>query len=136
MTDSPLSARSTPFHFNFADFNSVPLRSNGRKLPRQSENIVRARSSKTPKAARLRPASKAIARDAPPGQDAALRREAPPVAEDKALARETSSGQDSGINRETGQLSLRFANLTLRRLRSRALHYAKLAGLTGKTKLV
>jgi hypothetical protein len=33
MTDSPLSARSTPLHFIFADFNSVPLRSDGLREP-------------------------------------------------------------------------------------------------------
>jgi hypothetical protein len=54
MTDSPLSARSTPLHFIFADFNSVPLRSDGRKLPRQSENVVRARKLRIPEAAMLR----------------------------------------------------------------------------------
>ena len=31
-----LCTRSTPFHFNFADYISVPLRSDGRKLARQS----------------------------------------------------------------------------------------------------
>ena len=39
MTDSPLSARSTPLHFIFADFNSVPLRSDGRKPARQSKKL-------------------------------------------------------------------------------------------------
>jgi hypothetical protein len=39
MTDSPLSARSTPLHFIFADFNSVPLRSDGRKPTRQSKKL-------------------------------------------------------------------------------------------------
>jgi hypothetical protein len=66
MTDSPLSARSTSLRFNFADYISTSLRSDGRKLSRQSEKVVRARGQQ---AARLRPAkTSAIARDASHGQ--------------------------------------------------------------------
>ena len=68
---------------------SVPLRSDGRKLPRPSKTVVRPKipeaamlriSAKTGNmAARLRPARKsAIARDASHGQDTAIGREAPP----------------------------------------------------------
>src|ERR1035437_4878548 len=76
MTDSPLSARSTPLHFIFADFNSVPLRSDGRKLPRQSVNVVRV----------------------PKIQDS-RGRDAPHIGHDQQYGRETSSGQQSNSPR-------------------------------------
>ena len=39
MTDSPLSARSTPLRSNFADYISTSLRSDGRKPARQSKKL-------------------------------------------------------------------------------------------------
>jgi hypothetical protein len=48
-------------------------------------------SRRNPEAARLRPA-----------KTSALRREASPVAEDKALARDAPHGQDDGNSREIG----------------------------------
>jgi hypothetical protein len=53
--DSSLSARSTPFHFNFAGCISVPLRFVGRKLPRPAKTAVRP---KIPEAAMLRISAK------------------------------------------------------------------------------
>jgi hypothetical protein len=44
----------------------------------------------------------AIARDASHGQDTAIRREAPPVAEDKQYGRKASPGQGISNNREHG----------------------------------
>ena len=60
----------------------------------------------------------------------AIRREAPPVAEDKQYGREASPGQDSRNNREHGH----FPTATLR-WRSVSL-LGKMADLTDKTKLV
>jgi hypothetical protein len=63
------------------------------------------------------------------GKASALRREAPPVAEDKALARETSSGQGSRNNREIGHFRTAFiSQATLQRTET--------AELTVKTRLV
>jgi hypothetical protein len=57
-------------------------------------------------AARLRPAKMALAHESLlAGKTSAIRREAPPVAEDKQYGREASPGQGIGINREHGQLS-------------------------------
>ena len=47
-TDSPICNRCTPLHFIFAGSISVPLRSDGRKSARQSQNFVRARTGKNP----------------------------------------------------------------------------------------
>jgi len=70
------------------------------------------------------------------GKASALRREAPPVAEDTSISPRDFVRAGRRINRETGQLSLRSLIFHSVGLRSRALHSAKLAGLTGKTKLV
>ena len=72
----------------------------------------------------------AIARDASHGQDTAIRREAPPVAEDKQYGREASPGKDISNNREHGH----FPTATLR-WRSVS-PFGKLADLTDKTNLV
>jgi hypothetical protein len=72
----------------------------------------------------------AIARDASHGQYTAIRREAPPVAEDTVIGREASPGQDIGINREHGH----FPDATLR-WRSFS-PPGRMSDLTDKTKLV
>ena len=83
-------------------------------------------------AARLRPARTAIAHESllAGKTPAAIRREAPPVAEDKQYGREASPGQDRGINREHGH----FPTATLR-WRSVS-PFGKVADLTDKTNLV
>jgi hypothetical protein len=78
-----LCTRSTPFHFNFADYISVPLRSDGRKPSRQSGH-----KSCAPEDSKGRDAPHvgqvAISREPLlAGKASAIRREAPPVAEDK-----------------------------------------------------
>ena len=72
----------------------------------------------------------AIARDASHGQDTAIRREAPPVAEDTVVGREASPGQNIGNSREHGH----FPDATLR-WRSVS-PPGRMADLTDKTKLV
>jgi hypothetical protein len=62
------------------------------------------------------------------GRTSALRREAPPVAEDKALARETSSGQRNRNNREIGH----FCTASISQA---ALQRTETAELTVKTNL-
>jgi hypothetical protein len=63
------------------------------------------------------------------GKASALRREAPPVAENKAIARDATHGQDTRNNREIGHFcTASISQATLRRTET--------AELTGKTKLV
>ena len=63
------------------------------------------------------------------GKASALRREAPPVAEDKALARDATHGQDTRNNREIGHFrTASISQATLQRTET--------TELTGKTKLV
>jgi len=115
MTDSPLSARSTSLRFNFADYISTSLRSDGRKLSRQSEKVVRARGQQ---AARLRPAkTSAIARDASHGQDIGI------------TARGSACRRGRGNNREIGH----FCTASISQA---ALQRTETAELTGKTRLV
>jgi hypothetical protein len=99
------------------------LRSDGRKLARQSEQLVRARKSKTPMVARLRPTKT--------GNMGAMLRMSPRTSNSprdfvrarhrntargsacrrgRAIGREASPGQDIGINREHGH----FPTATLR----------------------
>ena len=117
---------SISLQFRRLHFRSI--RSDGRKLPRPSKTAVRP---KIPETARLRPAkTSAIARDASHGQDTAIRREAPPVAEDTVVGREASPGQNIGNSREHGH----FPDATLR-WRSVS-PPGRMADLTDKTKLV
>jgi hypothetical protein len=91
MTDSlalhPLLSISLPFRRSPVrpapafPFHCVPTAANWRD---SHESIVRARRTKM--TARLRPASKQVARDASHGQEIVIRREAPPVAEGMAIA--------------------------------------------------
>ena len=138
MTDSPAlhplhSSRSSPA-FRRNGIGSMPglslLRSDGRKLARQSEQLVRARKSKTPMVARLRPTRTsnsprcfARARHRNTARGSACRR-------GHAIGREASPGQDIGSSREHGH----FPNATLR-WRSVS-PPGKMADLTDKTKLV
>jgi len=113
--DSSLSARSTPFHCNFAGYISVPLRSDGRKLPRPSMTAVRP---KIPEAAMLRISAKT-------GNMAARLR----PAKKSAIARDAPHGQDTGNNREIGHFcTASISQATLQRTET--------AELTGKTRLV
>jgi hypothetical protein len=121
---------SISLQFRRLHFRSI--RSDGRKLPRPSKTAVRPKfpeaamlriSAKTGNmAARLRPArTSAIARDASHGQDMAIRREAPPVAE-------VGAGKPAN-NREIGH----FCPASISQA---ALQRTEIAELTGKTKLV
>jgi len=74
-------------------------------------------------AARLHPARKLLARDASHGQDAALRREALPVAEDESNSTaRLRPVPDESIIRETGQLLVAPLIFRYIAFRSRALH--------------
>ena len=74
-------------------------------------------------AARLRPVRKLLARDASHGQDAALRREALPIAEDKSNSTaRLRPVQDVSIIREIDQLLVAPLIFRCIAFRSRALH--------------
>jgi hypothetical protein len=108
-----LCTRSTPLSRTASQATrTLSLRSDGRKLARQSKAFVRAQRPPRPRCSAYRPRP-------------AIRREASPAAEDKAIARETSSGPDIGINREHGQLPV-----------APQAALPNLADLTDKTKLV
>jgi len=111
VTDSPFCTRSSPFHFNFADYVSVPFVPTAANSRDSQENIGREESGGRVTTsgqqaiwsqcfARPRPA---LARELRTGRwvqaRLPLRREASPAAEDKALARDTSSGQCISNNR-------------------------------------
>ena len=85
MTDSPFFARSircrTPLHRLRGMLSLIPTVANQRDSQKTS-----GASRRIQKAARLRPA-----------KTSALRREASPVAEDKALARDAPHGQDTAL---------------------------------------
>ena len=99
MTDSPLSARSTPLRSNFAGYISTSLHSDGRKLARQSENKSCApEKTKWPRDF-VRPASNsprcsARARHGNKARGSACRR-------GRAIVREASPGQDMAITVST-----------------------------------
>jgi len=114
--DSSLSARSTPFHCNFAGYISVPLRSDGRKLPRPSKTAVRP---KIPEAAMLRISAKT-------GNMAARLR---PATDISITARGSACRRGRGNNREIGHFcTASISQATLQRTET--------AELTGKTRLV
>ena len=97
----PDSPAFRPLHFTAASATgggTLSLHFDGRKQSRPDE------TGRVPKmAARLRPARNELARDAARGQDAVIRREALPIAEDNSTAR-LCPVQATSIIRETGQL--------------------------------
>jgi len=120
--DSSLSARSTPFHFNFggrqcgSHLHFRSIRSDGRKLPRPSKTAVRP---KIPEAAMLRISAKT-------GNMAARLR---PAKEISNTARGSAYRRGRGIIREIGH----FCTASISQA---ALQRTETAELTGKTKLV
>jgi hypothetical protein len=102
MTDSPLSARSTPLRSNFADYISTSLRSDGRKPARQSKKL-RARPQdsegrETSSGQEISNSPRCFARARHRHYGARLRLSP----RTPALARDATHGQDTRNNREIG----------------------------------